>query len=73
MVKKVAKKTKKKVVKKGPPSPGMDYGMQVETYIKRLIQLGDEDKVNNHASAFEHTLGKTACKKLAALLKDSLE
>lgn len=73
MVKKAANKAKKKVVKKGPPSPGMDYGMQVELYMRRLIEEGDQDKVYGHASAFENTLGKTACKKLAELLKDSLK
>ena len=77
MAKKVTKKATKKVSKKisrqGPPAPGEDYGMQVELYMRRLISEGDENKVYGHASAFEHALGKAACKKLAELLKDSLK
>lgn len=73
VTKKAAKKATKKVTRQGPPAPGKDYGMKVELYLRRLIADGDENKVYGHASAFEHALGKTACKKLAELLKDTLK
>lgn len=71
--KKAAKKMTRKSIRKGPPAPGEDYGMKVELYLRRLIADGDENKVYGHASVFENTLGKTACKKLAELLKDTLK
>lgn len=46
--------------------------LELENCLKELIQNGDEDVVNEHATAFKNMLGEEKCKELARLLKDSL-